>query len=117
VDRLERRDCEYGATGVLTDDAVDDEDVLDELPTATASSSGWSRRDGGTGGGWGFRDEMPRDKRGRAGRAGWALGGCSELEGASCEVMVLSEMMQELLMSSRSVSGRSTSLWEVENSP
>lgn len=68
---------------------LEDEDVVDELPLATTSSRGWSRRDGGTGGGWGRREEMPRDMRGRVGRWGGVAGGSSELDAEdSCEVMV-----------------------------
>lgn len=43
---------------------------LDELPWATASSKGESLSEGGTGGGAGFLDDMPRERRGRVGRDG-----------------------------------------------
>ncbi|KAG9096368.1 hypothetical protein FS749_008644 [Ceratobasidium sp. UAMH 11750] len=85
VDKLERREWGAGTMGVVLDDEPVDElavDVLEELPTT--SNIGWSLSDGGTGGGWGLRDEMPRDKRGRAGRDG---GGNNELDG-SCDMVV-----------------------------
>ena len=71
--------------GVLLDDEPADELVVDVL---TTSNNGWSRSDGGTGGGWSLRDEMPRDKRGRVGRDGGVSGWSSEPDG-SCEDMVV----------------------------
>lgn len=65
ADKLERREWVV-ALGVVPAE-LEDDDVLEELPLATTSSSGWSRRDGGTGGGCGRLEEMPRDRRGRVG--------------------------------------------------